>query len=287
MMFALASRHNPMSQSPLFDQVSQGSRLTLMAPRTSALLTIDSVSKHFATVPALLDVNLSVQAGEKIVLLGASGSGKSTLLRCINRLEVPDSGTIWLDGNPIGGQYDPQGQWVEDRPSVLAAKRRDIGMVFQGFHLFAHLKALDNIAIGPHKVLKYPKKYCHELARALLDKVHLSHHADKYPWQLSGGEQQRVAIARALAMTPKLLLFDEPTSALDPCLTHEVLQVMQELAEEGMTMLVVTHEVRFAQKVADTIVFMDRGAIIERGTPTELFTAPIHEKTREFLSYVI
>jgi ABC-type polar amino acid transport system ATPase subunit len=251
------------------------------------LLKVENLYKNYNQVPALIDINLEVKLGEHLVLLGASGSGKSTLLRCLNWLEVPTKGTVCLDGQFIGGQFNSEEQWVPDSPPKLAKKRREIGMVFQGFHLFAHLNALDNIAIGPQKVLKKSKATCRELARYLLDKVHLKDHADKYPWQLSGGEQQRVAIARALAMNPKLILFDEPTSALDPRLTHEVLRVMQELAEEGMTMIVVTHEIRFAQQVADTVIFMDHGKIVERSSAAQFFTRPQHQKTQEFLSYVL
>jgi polar amino acid transport system ATP-binding protein len=212
---------------------------------------------------SLLNIYVWIVRGTPIIIqiyaafLSCLSSGKSTLLRYINYLEIPDRGTVWLDGQPMGGRFDAQGRWGAAPSSQVAKQRRDIGMVFQGFHLFAHLKALDNIAIGPQKVLKQPQAASYELARYFLDKVHLGHHTDKFPWQLSGGEQQRVAIARALAMNPKLMLFDEPTSALDPCLTHEVLQVMQELVDEGMTMLVVTHEIPFAQRVADRVVFME------------------------------
>ena len=258
-------------------------------PDTTAepLLRIEGLSKVFGTVTALRDASLSVLQGQHVVLIGASGSGKSTLLRCINYLEVPTRGTVWLDGQTIGGHLDATGKWVADRTADLVRKRRDIGMVFQGFHLFAHLSALDNIAIGPQRVLGRPMGECRERARALLDKVHLRQHADKRPAQLSGGEQQRVAIARALAMTPKLMLFDEPTSALDPRLTHEVLGVMQELAHEGMTMLVVTHEMGFARRVADVVVYMDLGCIVESGPAKQMFTQPQQPQTREFLSYIM
>jgi polar amino acid transport system ATP-binding protein len=251
------------------------------------LLKIENLYKNYGKTAALTDINLEVGVGEQVVFLGASGSGKSTLLRCINYLEVPDSGTVWLDGETIGGKFDDQGRWRTAPSHQVAQQRREIGMVFQGFHLFAHLKVLDNVAIGPQKVLKKPKAACRELARYFLDKVHLGHHANKFPAQLSGGEQQRVAIARALAMNPKLLLFDEPTSALDPCLTHEVLQVIQELAEEGMTMLIVTHEIPFAQRVADRVVFMEHGRIVEVGATETFFTRPHSSKTQKFLSYVL
>jgi polar amino acid transport system ATP-binding protein len=251
------------------------------------LLSIQNLCKSYGRTPALVNINLDVHAGEHVVLIGSSGSGKSTLLRCINYLERPDDGRIWLDGQYIGGHLDPAGQWISDKPSDLAQKRRDIGMVFQGFHLFSHLKIIDNVAIGPRKVLKKSKAASRELARYLLDKVHLGKHADKYPWQLSGGEQQRVAIARALAMNPKLMLFDEPTSALDPRLTHDVFQVVQDLANEGITMMIVTHEIKFAQKIADTVVFMEKGEIIEVETAQKLFTEPQDERTKKFLSYVL
>ena len=255
------------------------------------LLKIDGLCKDYVApgggrVHALIDANLSVAAGQHVVFIGASGSGKSTLLRCVNWLETPTRGTVWLDGAPIGGRFDASGAWRPGSARELAAQRCAIGMVFQGFHLFAHLSALDNIAIGPSQVLKQPLDACRQQARALLDKVHLGKHADKYPSQLSGGEQQRVAIARALAMNPKLMLFDEPTSALDPRLTHEVLTVMQELAQDGMTMLVVTHEMSFARRVADLVVFMEHGRIVEMGPPDELFERPQVALTQQFLSYV-
>lgn len=251
------------------------------------LLRIQNLHKYYGKTPALLNINLDVKAGEHVVLIGSSGSGKSTLLRCINYLEEPSEGTVWLDGHYIGGRFTQTGEWLKDSSSELARKRRDIGMVFQGFHLFSHLKILDNVAIGPRKVLGKSRAASRELARYLLDKVHLGNHADKYPWQLSGGEQQRVAIARALAMNPKLLLFDEPTSALDPRLTHEVFQVMQQLAEEGITMVIVTHEIKFAQKIADTIVFMEKGEIVEIETVHKIFTEPRDQRTQQFLSYVL
>ena len=257
-----------------------------------SLLKIEGLGKTYTApgggnIQALIDANLSVETGQHVVFIGASGSGKSTLLRCINRLETPSQGTVWLDGQPIGGRFDANGIWQPITARELAMQRREIGMVFLGFHLFAHLSALDNIAIGPHEVLKKPLETCRQQARTLLDKVHLGKHADKYPAQLSGGEQQRVAIARALAMNPKLMLFDEPTSALDPRLTHEVLAVMQELAQEGMTMLVVTHEMNFARRVADVVVFMEQGRIVEVGPPQALFEQPQMELTKQFLSYVM
>jgi ABC-type polar amino acid transport system ATPase subunit len=252
---------------------------------TQPILRIEHLSKNFSTTQALIDANLEVTAGEVVVLIGPSGSGKSTMLRCINYLEVPTQGRIWLDGEYIGGRLEGDTRWVEDNPGELARKRQKVGMVFQLFNLFAHLSALDNIAIGPHKVLGKPKAECRELAQQLLQKVHLAEHGHKLPFQMSGGQQQRVAIARALAMNPKLMLFDEPTSALDPKLTHEVLEVIQDLAEEGMTMLVVTHELNFARKVADTVVYLEEARIVQAGTPEEIFAHSTNEHVRRFLSY--
>ncbi|GIK42555.1 MAG: ATP-binding protein [Chloroflexota bacterium] len=249
------------------------------------ILKIEHLHKNFVTTQALIDANLEVQTGEVVVLIGPSGSGKSTLLRCINYLEVPTQGRIWLDGEYIGGRLESDQRWLEDSPIELARKRQKIGMVFQLFNLFAHLSALDNIAIGPHKVLGKSKAESRELARQLLRKVHLAEHGHKLPFQMSGGQQQRVAIARALAMNPKLMLFDEPTSALDPKLTHEVLEVIQELAEEGMTMLVVTHELNFARKVADTVVYLEEARIVESGSPEEIFANSQNELVHKFLSY--
>jgi polar amino acid transport system ATP-binding protein len=250
------------------------------------LLKVDRLHKTYGTTIAIADATLEVFSSQQVAIIGASGSGKSTLLRCINFLETPTQGTVWLDGQYIGGHFDDRGTWVSDTPAQLVRKRRDIGMVFQGFHLFHHLSALDNVAIGPQRVLRRPLPECRDWARHLLSKVHLNDHADKFPWQLSGGQQQRVAIARALAMNPKLILFDEPTSALDPRLTQEVLQVMQDLAAEGMTMLVVTHEIGFARKIADTVVFMDGGRIIEVGPASRVLVEPEQQLTREFFSYV-
>lgn len=254
------------------------------------LLKIEHLHKSYGSRPAVIDANLEVQRGQQVVIVGASGSGKSTLLRCINYLEQPSSGQIWIDGDPMGQHpvQTAQGvKWQPDSPQQLARKRHHVGMVFQGFNLFAHLSALDNIAIGPHRVLGRPQAECRARARELLQKVHLDRHAEQYPSQLSGGEQQRVAIARALAMDPKLILFDEPTSALDPRLTHEVLQVMQELAQEGLTMVVVTHEIHFARRFADWVVYMEQGRIIETGLAREVLDRPQQEQTQRFLSYVM
>jgi polar amino acid transport system ATP-binding protein len=251
------------------------------------LLRIEHLHKRFGTTAALVDASLTVRRGERVVLIGSSGSGKSTLLRCINHMEVPDQGTIWLDGEFMGGRFAADGRWIKASGGELARQRRHIGMVFQSFNLFAHLSALDNVALGPQWILKRPKAVARERARQLLAKVHLAGHEHKLPAQLSGGQQQRVAIARALAMEPKLMLFDEPTSALDPELVGEVLAVMKKLAGGGMTMIVVTHEMGFAREVADELVFMDDGVIVESGPPREVLGNPAHERTRAFLSKVM
>lgn len=248
------------------------------------LLRIEHLHKRFGSTPALIDASLEIARGERVVLIGASGSGKSTLLRCINYLEVPDEGVIWLDGETMGGHFGADGKWVKASDSALARQRRKIGMVFQSFNLFAHLSALDNIAIGPRWLLKLSKQEARERAHQLLQKVHLTAHGHKLPAQMSGGQQQRVAIARALAMQPQLMLFDEPTSALDPRLTREVLEVMLELAQEQMTMIVVTHELGFARKVADTVGFLEDGRIVEKGTPAQIFTNPRDPRTQAFLA---
>ncbi|NPV75700.1 MAG: amino acid ABC transporter ATP-binding protein [Anaerolineae bacterium] len=247
------------------------------------LLKVKNLTKKFGDHFAIKEANLEVMRGERVVLIGPSGSGKSTLLRCINYLEVPTSGTVWLDGEYIGGRYNDDGSWVKDSPSQLTKKRQHIGMVFQSFNLFAHLSALDNVTLGPRWVLNMPKKEAVEIAQQLLEKVHLEEHSHKLPAQLSGGQQQRVAIARALAMNPKLMLFDEPTSALDPRLTNEVLDVMLELAEEKMTMIVVTHEIGFAREVADVVFFLEEATIVESAPPALLFSDPKDERTRQFL----
>ena len=248
------------------------------------LLRIEHLSKRFGKTDALIDASLTIGRGERVVLIGASGSGKSTLLRCINHLEIPDQGTIWLDGAYVGGHFTADGKWVKATDHELAHQRRQMGMVFQSFNLFAHLSALDNIAIAPQWLLKLSKQEAKERAHRLLQKVHLADHGHKLPAQMSGGQQQRVAIARALAMEPQLMLFDEPTSALDPRLTREVLEVMLELALDQMTMIVVTHELGFARQVADTVGFLDEGRIIEKGDPTQIFIEPRDPRTQAFLA---
>ncbi|WP_333768610.1 amino acid ABC transporter ATP-binding protein [Streptomyces sp. IBSBF 2435] len=240
------------------------------------LIVLSGVNKHFGRLHVLKDIDLTVGRGEVVVIIGPSGSGKSTLCRAINRLEPVESGTITVDGLPLP---------AEGRP--LARLRADVGMVFQSFNLFAHRTVLDNVMLAPLKVRRRSKADAERKARELLDRVGLSAQADKLPAQLSGGQQQRVAIARALAMDPKAMLFDEPTSALDPEMINEVLEVMQQLAEEGMTMVVVTHEMGFARSAADRVVFMSDGQIIEDRVPEEFFTEPRTDRARDFLSKIL
>ena len=240
------------------------------------IVEIQHLSKHFGTLEAVRDVSLEVHRGEVVVIIGPSGSGKSTLLRCVNRLETPNGGTIRIDGVALT-QNEKQINQV----------RAEVGMVFQQFNLFPHKTALENITLGPVVVQGMPEPEAETLAHELLAKVGIPEKAEAYPEQLSGGQQQRVAIARALAMEPKVMLFDEPTSALDPEMIKEVLDVMLDLAREGMTMLVVSHEMGFARAAAHRIVFMDQGRIVEITTPEELFTAPKHERTKRFLSQIL
>ena len=240
------------------------------------VIELRHIQKHFGTLHVLKDINLSVAQGEVVVIIGPSGSGKSTLCRTINRLETIDSGEILIDGAAL-----PQ----EGRE--LARLRAQVGMVFQSFNLFAHKTVLDNVTIGPMDVLKTPKRQAQEEAMTLLRRVGVDTQAAKLPAQLSGGQQQRVAIARALAMHPKAILFDEPTSALDPEMIGEVLEVMTRLAREGMTMVVVTHEMGFARKVADRVVFMDSGEILEQNTPEEFFNHPQTNRAQDFLDSIL
>ena len=240
------------------------------------LVVLRGVRKSFGDVQALVDIDLTVAAGEVVVLIGPSGSGKSTLCRCINRLETIDAGTILLDGTPL-----PQ------EGKALARLRADIGMVFQSFNLFAHKTVLENVTLGPIKVRGIPKAEATQRGMALLERVGIGSKADQYPAQLSGGQQQRAAIARALAMEPKLMLFDEPTSALDPEMIKEVLDVMIELAKEGTTMIVVTHEMGFARSAARRVVFMDGGRIVETAEPGTFFSSPSTDRAREFLSKIL
>ncbi|AJT68042.1 amino acid ABC transporter ATP-binding protein [Streptomyces chattanoogensis] len=250
------------------------------------MVEIRSVHKSFGPLEVLKGVDLDVRAGEVAVVLGPSGSGKSTLLRSINHLEKVDSGTVSVDGSLVG--YRRSGDKLyELREREILRQRTDIGFVFQNFNLFPHLTVLDNLTEAPVSALRRPKKDALATAVKLLERVGLADKADAYPRQLSGGQQQRVAIARALALEPKLLLFDEPTSALDPELVGEVLDVIKDLAHQGTTMIVVTHEIGFAREVADTVVFMDGGRIIEQGPPGEVLDNPRHERTKSFLSKVL
>ncbi|MCQ8194706.1 amino acid ABC transporter ATP-binding protein [Streptomyces rugosispiralis] len=246
------------------------------APVATALVALSGVNKHFGALHVLQDIDLTISRGEVVVVIGPSGSGKSTLCRTVNRLETIDSGSITIDGKPL-----PQ----EGRE--LARLRADVGMVFQSFNLFAHKTVLENVMLGQIKVRKTDKKAAEEKARTLLDRVGVGAQADKYPAQLSGGQQQRVAIARALAMDPKVMLFDEPTSALDPEMINEVLEVMQQLARDGMTMVVVTHEMGFARSAANRVVFMADGRIVEEAEPEQFFNNPRSDRAKDFLSKIL
>ncbi|MFL1379273.1 MULTISPECIES: amino acid ABC transporter ATP-binding protein [unclassified Nocardiopsis] len=243
---------------------------------TTPLVVLENVNKHFGDLHVLRDINLTVNSGEVVVVIGPSGSGKSTLCRTINRLETIDAGVITLDDQPLP---------AEGR--ALARLRSDVGMVFQSFNLFAHKTVLQNVTLGPMKVLRKSKSEAEARGMELLERVRIGNQADKYPAQLSGGQQQRVAIARALAMNPKVILFDEPTSALDPEMVQEVLDVMTDLASEGMTMVVVTHEMGFARRAANRVVFMADGEIVEENTPDEFFTNPQSERAQDFLSKIL
>ncbi|ANZ19562.1 amino acid ABC transporter ATP-binding protein [Streptomyces noursei] len=252
----------------------------------SAMVEIRSVHKSFGSVEVLRGIDLEVAAGRVTVVLGPSGSGKSTLLRTINHLEKVDRGWISVDGALVG--YRKSGDKLyELREREILKQRTGIGFVFQNFNLFPHLTVLENLVEAPLAVQRRPRKEAEATARRLLARVGLAEKADAYPRQLSGGQQQRVAIARALALEPKLLLFDEPTSALDPELVGEVLDVIKDLAHQGTTMIVVTHEIGFAREVADTVVFMDGGRIVEQGPPAQVLDHPRHERTRSFLSKVL
>ncbi|BCJ34919.1 arginine ABC transporter ATP-binding protein [Actinocatenispora thailandica] len=237
---------------------------------------LDGVNKWFGPLHVLQDINLTVHTGEVVVVIGPSGSGKSTLCRAINRLEPIDSGTITVDGSVL-----------PEEGKALARLRSEVGMVFQSFNLFAHKTILENVTLGPVKVRREKSDIVRERAMGLLERVGVANQAEKYPAQLSGGQQQRVAIARALAMQPKVMLFDEPTSALDPEMINEVLDVMTSLAREGMTMIVVTHEMGFARRAANRVVFMADGQIVEQATPDEFFTNPRSERARDFLSKIL
>jgi polar amino acid transport system ATP-binding protein len=251
--------------------VSKGQRL-----QDEIIIRMEDVQKWYGDFQVLKDINLKVRTGERIVICGPSGSGKSTLIRCINRLEHAQKGRIIVDNIDVGASSRD-----------LDAVRREVGMVFQQFNLFPHMTVLENCMLAPMKVRGTSKSDAEAAARKYLARVRIPDQADKYPAQLSGGQQQRVAIARALCMSPKIMLFDEPTSALDPEMVKEVLDTMVNLAEEGMTMLCVTHEMGFARSVADRIIFMDRGEIVEEGTPDTFFSNPRHERTRNFLGQIL
>ena len=245
-------------------------------PVGEPIIELRHVDKWFGEFRALKDINLEVKKGERVVVCGPSGSGKSTMIRCINRLEEHQQGQIIVAGIELTANV-----------KNIEAIRREVGMVFQQFNLFPHLTVLENLTLAPIWVRKSPRREAEETARLYLERVRIPEQADKYPGQLSGGQQQRVAIARSLCMKPEIMLFDEPTSALDPEMIKEVLDVMIELAEEGMTMVCVTHEMGFARTVADTMVFMDRGEIVERGPPMEFFANPKSDRTKQFLSQIL
>ncbi|MCG7577311.1 amino acid ABC transporter ATP-binding protein [Halomonas sp. DSH1-27] len=243
------------------------------------MVRMQKLHKHFGSLHVLKDIDLDIVPGEVVVVIGASGSGKSTLIRCINGLEEFQSGSLEVDGNTLL----PNGK----NSQALQTIRTEVGMVFQQFNLFPHLSVLDNITLAPMKVRGWSRQDAEETAKRLLERVGIADQANKYPSQLSGGQQQRVALARALAMEPRLMLFDEPTSALDPEMIGEVLDAMRELAKEGMTMVIVTHEMGFAREVADRIIFIHKGEIAEQGPPEQLFDAPQHERTQSFLARVL
>jgi glutamate transport system ATP-binding protein len=242
----------------------------------AALVVLDKVNKHFGDLHVLRDINLTVGRGEVLIVIGPSGAGKSTMCRAINRLETIDSGTIYLDGVPLPAEG-----------KELARLRADVGMVFQAFNLFAHKSVLENVTLGPIKVRRMSKKEAESAAMSLLDRVGVANQASKYPAQLSGGQQQRVAIARALAMDPKVMLFDEPTSALDPEMIKEVLDVMVDLAESGMTMVVISHEMGFARSAANRVAFMADGQIVEEASPEDFFTNAKSTRAQDFLSKIL
>ncbi len=257
------------------DETGEGSQAQVRSDGQRMIECV-GVEKWFGNFQALSGIDMDVDLQEVVVIVGPSGSGKSTFIRCINRLEKYDRGRIVVDGIE-----------VTDDIKHIQEIRREVGMVFQQFNLFPHLTVLDNVTLGPRQVRRWAKKKSEEVAMQLLDRVHIPEQAHKYPGQLSGGQQQRAAIARALAMQPKVMLFDEPTSALDPEMIKEVLDVMKELAQSGMTMLVVTHEIGFAKEVADRVVFFDEGKVVEENTPSRFFSDPKHERTKLFLSQIL
>ena len=264
----------------------QNSSSIAAPPEDGIMVRVRNLTKSFGENTVVTDVSLDVPAGGVVAVIGASGSGKTTLLRCVNYLERPDSGQVWLDGHLVG-QRVQDGKLVPESERKLRRQRAEIGMVFQHFNLFPHFTALENVIEAPMAVRGTPRKEAVELARDLLSSVGLADKADSHPAQLSGGQQQRVAIARSLAMKPKVMLFDEVTSALDPELVDEVLGVMQTLAADGMTMLVVTHEMTFAEDVADQVAYMDEGVVVEEGEPREVFRRPRNARTQAFLKRLL
>ncbi len=250
------------------------------------LLRVEKLYKSFGSLEVLKGVDTTLDRGHKTAIIGPSGCGKSTMLRCINYMETPTSGHIYLDGE-LFGERQTNGTYTRMSEKDLSRQRAHVGMVFQGFYLWPHLSARDNVAIGPMKVQGLTKSEAYDLADSMLEKVHMSEKAEEFPERLSGGQQQRIAIARALAQQPKLLLFDEPTSALDPELVGEVLKVIHELAEEGRSMVLVTHEIRFARDVADHVIFLGDGQVVEEGPPDEVIKSPKHERLRAFLHQIL
>jgi polar amino acid transport system ATP-binding protein len=253
---------------------------------SDAMVKAEAVHKRFGRLEVLKGIDLEVRRGEVMCVLGPSGSGKSTLLRCINHLEKINAGRLYVDGELVGYR-EADGKLYELREDEVARKRSEIGMVFQQFNLFSHMTALENVTLAPIRVKGVPRSDARNRGQQLLQRVGLGDKLNSYPLALSGGQQQRVAIARALAMEPKLMLFDEPTSALDPELVGDVLDAMRQLARDGMTMIVVTHEMGFAREVADEVVFMDEGVVVESGPPADVLASPRHERTRAFLSKVL
>lgn len=252
-----------------------------------AIVLASDVCKSFGALEVLKGISLTVGRGEVVVLIGPSGSGKTTFLRCINHFERIDSGKIFVNGRLVGYRTDARGRLVEEHAKEIARQRAEIGFVFQHFNLYPNRSAIENVTLGPRKVRKMPREQAEELGHRLLQRVGLESKVDAYPVQLSGGQKQRVAIARALAMQPKLILFDEPTSALDPEMIGEVLEVMRDLATEGMTMIIVSHEMGFAREVADRVVMMDGGVVVEEGAPGDIFDHPAQERTQSFLAKLL
>lgn len=252
----------------------------------SPLLRLENIHKNFGKLEVLKGIDLTLEKGKKVAVIGPSGCGKSTLLRCINYMEIPSSGHVYMEGE-LFGERKIENTFGKLSSKELAKQRSQIGMVFQGFNLWPHLTAIDNVALGPTVVNQMPKNEAYDLAKSMIEKVHLTPKINEYPERLSGGQQQRVAIARALAQRPKLMLFDEPTSALDPELIGEVLNVIHELAREGRSMVLVTHEINFARELADHIIFLHDGVIIEEGPPHEVIDNPKNERLKTFLKQIV